>query len=56
MRRHRILVAVAACAALAGSALVATGPASAGVPRQTPSIGSDEIKVGGLIETQFAGS
>jgi len=56
MRRHRFVVALAACAALAGSALIATGPAGAGVPRQAGQIGSDEIKVGGLIETQFAGS
>jgi ABC-type branched-subunit amino acid transport system substrate-binding protein len=56
MRRHRFLTAVAASAALVGSALVATGPAGAGVPRQAATIGSDEIKVGGLIETQFAGS
>jgi branched-chain amino acid transport system substrate-binding protein len=56
MRRHRFLVAVAACAALAGSALVATGPAGATAPRQAGQIGADEIKVGGLIETQFAGS
>jgi len=55
MRRHRFLVTVAACAALAASTLVATGSAGAHVPRQA-SIGSDEIKVGGLIETQFAGS
>jgi branched-chain amino acid transport system substrate-binding protein len=53
--RSRIFVAVAACAALVGSAMVATGAASAGVGRQA-SIGSNEIKVGGLIETQFAGS
>jgi ABC-type branched-subunit amino acid transport system substrate-binding protein len=53
--RSRIFVAVAACAALVGSAMVATGAASASVGRQA-SIGSNEIKVGGLIETQFAGS
>ncbi len=54
--RSRIVVAVAACAALVGSMLVTTGAASARVASQTASIGSDEIKVGGLIETQFAGS
>ncbi len=54
--RSRIFVAVAACTALAGSLLVTTGAASARVASQTASIGSDEIKVGGLIETQFAGS
>ena len=53
--RSRIFVAVAACAALVGSMLVTTGAASARVASQV-SIGSDEIKVGGLIETQFAGS
>jgi ABC-type branched-subunit amino acid transport system substrate-binding protein len=56
MGRHRFVVAVAAVAALVGSALVASGPAGAGVPRQAAAIGSDEIKVGGLIESQFAGS
>ena len=54
--RSRIFVAVAACTALAGSLLVTTGAASARVASQTATIGSDEIKVGGLIETQFAGS
>ncbi len=54
--RSRIVVAVAACAALVGSMMVTTGAASARVGSQTASIGSDEIKVGGLIETQFAGS
>jgi hypothetical protein len=53
--RSRIFVAVAACAALVGSMMAATGTASARVG-SAPSIGSDEIKVGGLIETQFAGS
>jgi ABC-type branched-subunit amino acid transport system substrate-binding protein len=54
--RIRIFVAVAACTALVGSMLVTTGAASARVASQAASIGSDEIKVGGLIETQFAGS
>jgi hypothetical protein len=53
--RRRIFVAVAACAALVGSTMVATGAATARVG-SAASIGSDEIKVGGLIETQFAGS
>ena len=53
--RSRIFVAVAACAAVVGSAMVTTGAASASVGRQA-SISSSEIKVGGLIETQFAGS
>jgi branched-chain amino acid transport system substrate-binding protein len=53
--RRRIFVAVAACAALVGSTMAATGAATARVG-SAASIGSDEIKVGGLIETQFAGS
>ena len=53
--RSRIFVAVAACVAVVGSMMVTTGAASASVGAQA-SIGSDEIKVGGLIETQFAGS
>ncbi len=53
--RSRFFVAVAACTALVGSMVVAGGAAGARVGSQA-SIGSDEIKVGGLIETQFAGS
>jgi branched-chain amino acid transport system substrate-binding protein len=54
--RNRIFVAVAACAALVGSVVVTTGAAGARIGSQAASISSDEIKVGGLIETQFAGS
>ena len=53
--RSRIFVAVAACVAVVGSMMVATGTATARVG-SAPTISSDEIKVGGLIETQFAGS
>ncbi len=53
--RSRIFVAVAACAALVGSMMATTGAAGAAAGSQA-SISSDEIKVGGLIETQFAGS
>jgi branched-chain amino acid transport system substrate-binding protein len=50
-----MFVAVAASAALVASLLVTTGAANARVGG-VPSIGSDEIKVGGLIEGQFGGS
>jgi ABC-type branched-subunit amino acid transport system substrate-binding protein len=53
--RSRIFVGVAACAALVGSLVATTGAAGARVG-SAASISSDEIKVGGLIETQFAGS
>jgi len=53
--RSRNFVAVVACVALVGAMMAATGTATARVG-SAASIGSDEIKVGGLIETQFAGS